>query len=224
MPMLDFRRNHNNISRVQALCWLSIFLIPAFPIDTKQNLPTTALCVVNVPVVPAARLKGYICNENGFLWIGQRFQIGSSDEILCKCGIWFTLSEKSAVFFGRIVCINFLCHPECSPCIRPACIKCNLCQNLYHFRLADTVFLCGCQMILQGTIYNALTNQGSNRHDRTQLQRKLYLSRPNFSKQYIIVQCCKLRCKCSKGISAGGLFHHEKNLLFSVCFYICFPS
>ena len=26
-----------------------------------------------------------------------------SDEILCKCGIWFTLSEKSAVFFGRIV-------------------------------------------------------------------------------------------------------------------------
>ena len=79
MPVLDLRGNVHHIARVQLPRRFVLFLIVAPACHANKDL-STALCgMVDVPVVPAARLKGDI--ENVYLRGGQGCQIAFSAEI-----------------------------------------------------------------------------------------------------------------------------------------------
>lgn len=56
MPMLHFRRNIDDIAGLHLLCSLSPFLIISTPGSAEQNL---SAFVMDMPVIPASRLKSY---------------------------------------------------------------------------------------------------------------------------------------------------------------------
>ena len=60
MPVLDSRGNSDHRARFQLYGILSPFLIPAGSPDTDQDLAAALLCMMDMPVVAAARLKRYI--------------------------------------------------------------------------------------------------------------------------------------------------------------------
>ena len=58
MPVLDLRGNIHYISRMQLLRCLAPFLIVAPACHADKDLPAALCGMMDVPVVPAARLKG----------------------------------------------------------------------------------------------------------------------------------------------------------------------
>ena len=88
MPMLNLCRNVDAVARFQFDCFLALFLIISTSGYAYKNLSATALCMMDMPVVPAARLKCDIEDSN--LTGGYRCQIALSDEILCKCIVWLS--------------------------------------------------------------------------------------------------------------------------------------
>ena len=65
VPVLDLRRNGNDHARFQFHSRLALFLIPALAGSADQDLSAAFGGVVNVPVVPAARLKGHVGQKDG---------------------------------------------------------------------------------------------------------------------------------------------------------------
>ena len=57
MPMLNLCRNIDAVTRFQLDCFLALFLIISTSGYAYKNLSATALCMMDMPVVPAARLK-----------------------------------------------------------------------------------------------------------------------------------------------------------------------
>lgn len=60
MPVLDFRRDDDHIAGVQFTRRLAPFLIIATACRAEQNLPAALLGMVDMPIVAAAGLKGYV--------------------------------------------------------------------------------------------------------------------------------------------------------------------
>lgn len=71
MPMLDVCRNLDDIAGVQALRGLALFLVPALAVDADQHLSAALACVVDMPVVAAARLKGDVVDGQVIVRGGQ---------------------------------------------------------------------------------------------------------------------------------------------------------
>lgn len=88
MPMLDIRRNIHNIAGQHFYSFLAPFLIISSSGNTNQNLSATVFCFMNMPIVSAFRLKGYIENTN--LVFRNRGEKTLSAEILCKVVIRLT--------------------------------------------------------------------------------------------------------------------------------------
>lgn len=60
MPVLDTGSDIHYIARMKLLGFLSPFLIVATTGDTDEDLTTSLVCLMDVPVVAAARFKGDI--------------------------------------------------------------------------------------------------------------------------------------------------------------------
>ena len=58
MPVLRFGGNEHHIARVKFPCFLAPLLIPTPAIGAEQDLSAAAFGVVDMPVIPASRLKG----------------------------------------------------------------------------------------------------------------------------------------------------------------------
>ena len=71
MPMLDVCRNLDDIAGVQTLRGLALFLVPALAVDADQHLSAALACVVDMPVVAAARLKGDVVDGQVIVRGGQ---------------------------------------------------------------------------------------------------------------------------------------------------------
>ena len=73
VPMLYIRGNRDNHPRDKADGLFSFFLIPSLACGTNQNLSAALFRVMDVPVIPAARLKSYIGKEyRAFSKFGKR--------------------------------------------------------------------------------------------------------------------------------------------------------
>ena len=81
MPMLHVCRNYNHRSRRQTDRRFAGFLIPAFACGTDKHLAAAGFSVMNVPVIAATRLEGYVGEEKSVFRLRQRIQIGISDKI-----------------------------------------------------------------------------------------------------------------------------------------------
>lgn len=92
MPMLYARRNIHHITGVKLLGFLSPLLIVSPSAYTYQNLPAAGGCMMNMPVIPASRLKGNI--ENSHLLCGKGSQVALPDKILGKPVIWLSFSKN----------------------------------------------------------------------------------------------------------------------------------
>ena len=62
--MLNSGGDVDYITGMQLTGRLAPFLVVATTAGDKQNLPAAFIGVVNMPVIAAARLKGYIKNSN----------------------------------------------------------------------------------------------------------------------------------------------------------------
>ena len=89
-------------------------------------------------------------------------------------------------------------------------------QDLRHLGLGYAVILGALEMILEGAVYNALSDQGRNGHHGPELQRELILPGPNLTKEHVIIELGKLRGKLPKSISACCLLYHKNSSLFYV--------
>ena len=81
MPMLHALRNDHNGSGRQTLRFFTFFLIPSLTGGANQDLTAAGLGMVDMPVVAAARFKGYVGQEDGTLARDrQGVQIGISNK------------------------------------------------------------------------------------------------------------------------------------------------
>ena len=106
VPVLDIRRNGDDIADAQTLRGLALLLIPALAVDADEQLSAAALRVVDVPVVAAARLKGDVCKKDGLLRIGQRIEEGRAGKILRVGGV-FRAPAKDVFLFKCGFILNF---------------------------------------------------------------------------------------------------------------------
>lgn len=77
VPMLNTDGNVYYVSQVKLLRFLSPFLIISLSGKTDEDLSSAFIRVMDMPVISAARLKGYV--ENADLFCGNRSQVALSD-------------------------------------------------------------------------------------------------------------------------------------------------
>lgn len=71
VPVLDVGRNRRHVSRLQAAGRLVLFLIPALTVYADEQLTAAVLCAMDVPVVAAAGLKGYVGDKDRLFRLDQ---------------------------------------------------------------------------------------------------------------------------------------------------------
>ena len=163
--MLNLCRNVDAVAQFQLDGFFAFLLIISTSGYAYKNLSATALCMVDMPVVPAARLKCDIEDSN--LTGGYRCQIALSDEILCTCIVWLSnweyhflcMRTHRWIFVRQIALINipdFLCQIENCPTIWPSCVKCYMGDDRSDFLLCHTMCLRILQMEFQRRICDPL--------------------------------------------------------------------
>lgn len=94
VPVLHLCWNRDDHTRFKADRLLSFLLIPAAARRADQKLSAAALCMMNVPVVPAPRFKRDVCQKNRRLFrVCEGIQPGIADKILCKCRVLLSHSK-----------------------------------------------------------------------------------------------------------------------------------
>lgn len=124
VPMLHPRRNIHHIARMQFLRRLAFLLIKAASGNADENLPTAALCVMNMSVVAATRFKSHVINAD--LRGGQWRQITLPDKVPGKSVVGcadrehhLTLMLVSRIGDSVLLCPNFFRHAERRPRLGP---------------------------------------------------------------------------------------------------------
>ena len=84
----------NDVSRFKLTRFFVPFLIPTISCCYEQNLTAAVLCVVNVPVVAAGRLKGYVSDNH--LLEREHIKIALSVEIFGEVNV-FTADRENTV-------------------------------------------------------------------------------------------------------------------------------
>ena len=99
VPVFDLCRNGDYCAGFQADGRLALLLIPALSGSADQDLSAALGGMVNVPVVPASRFKGYVCQKNRcLLRFSQGFQKRLPDKILGVCVVGSTDAECISCF------------------------------------------------------------------------------------------------------------------------------
>ena len=196
MPMLDPSRDVDHISGVQLLSRFAPFLIVPYSSNADQNLSAALCCMVDMPVVTAARFKSYI--KDADLRSRERRKIAPADKILGIRVIGFPDGEDHG-FLVRGFCIDsaFLapyvfCHAEGWPCIRPTRIKSGVRKNFRNLCLCDAIVL-GCfQMVFQRVVRDALGHERNHSDEGAISKRELVLPAPDLSEKNIVIELGKL--------------------------------
>ena len=162
MPVFDAGSNIDYIAGVQFLRLFAPFLIVAPSGHADEDLSAALISLMDMPVIPAARLKGDI--EDPHLAGGEGRQIALSGEILGKAVVGVTDGEYHAVlvclfFIAGILCPDLLGHTEGRPCFGPSCIEGRMGQDFRDLAAGDPVLLCRHQVMLEGGIRQPLGHQ-----------------------------------------------------------------
>ena len=154
MPVLDSRRDVHHITRMQHLGLLAPFLIAAPASHTDQDLTTAFVGMVDVPVIPASRLKGDI--EYPYLTGGEGGKLALAGKILGKAIVGAANGEHHSVGVSLFATVrrislapDLLCHAEGCPRFRPARIKGRMGQDIRDLFPRDPILLGHHQMVLE---------------------------------------------------------------------------
>ena len=230
VPVLDARRDVHHIAGKQLLRGFARLLIIAPARHAHQDLSAALGGMVDVPVVPAARLKRHI--ENAHLLGGERRQIALPDEVLGKGVVGRADGEHHGIgvyglgILRRVLRPDLLGHAERRPCLGPPRVERRVGQYLRDLRFRDTVVLRGLQMIPERGVRQPLRHQGHHRHDAAVPQGELVLPAPHLPEQHIVVKLRELRRKRAQGLPARRLFHCHGLVLLIKKFLLrsCLPS
>ena len=138
VPVLYLSRNVDAVAWIHLNCRLALLLIVSASTDTYKDLSATALCVMDMPVVTATRLKCHV--EHSDLTSRYWKEIAVSYEILGKCIIWLSDREYHALYMcshgliliwkiALIYIPHFLCKIEYCPSLWPAGVEANMCDD-----------------------------------------------------------------------------------------------
>lgn len=146
MPMLNTRRNVDNVAGMQLPDGLSSLLIVAPPGGAEQNLTAAGLHVVDVPVVPASRFKGDM--EDSDLICGERRQIALPSEVLgepvvggpdgedCAKSVWVE-GEPSAAAMTALTSSHIpACRKDQFSAVPPPSISVSMPNSSFSFLIA----------------------------------------------------------------------------------------
>lgn len=121
MPVLYPSRDVHHVTRPKLPGFAAPLLIPPAPADADQHLPASAFRVMDMPVVPAARLKGHI--ECGNLFLCQNRKIALSGKILCESFILLSNRKYGKFVFSHdfilLVKILYLPFISLTPSVLP---------------------------------------------------------------------------------------------------------
>ena len=213
MPVLHTCGNIYRISGTKYHGFFAPLLIVAAPAHAYECLPAAFGRLVDVPVVAATRLKGYI--HHGYTIRHNRGYIALSDEILGIRIVGFAHRENNGLCIRferggsgtvRRISPNLLSHAECCPRFRPTGIKGGMGQDFGYFCFGYAVLLCRFEVILERRIGQSLRHEGDNGNDGTVAEREQVIATPYLSEENIVVQTGELGGKLTKRIAPGGLF------------------
>jgi len=97
MPMLDVRRNVDDIPWAQLTSWLALFLIPSTTSRDQQHLPAALIGVVNVPVVATSRLEGDVTDHH--LLRREHVEIAPAREVLSETIVGPTCGKRTELWY-----------------------------------------------------------------------------------------------------------------------------
>ena len=167
MPMLHVGWNVDDCARENLLHRLAFFLVPATSGYAYQHLSATLCGVVRVPVVAAARLKGYV--EERCLTVGYLRQITVALEILGVSGVrladredHLALECSLCVFAFHVFAPHLLSQIECCPGFWPTGVEGDVGDDLCRFRASNSIILCRLQVIFQRTVGDSLADERSD--------------------------------------------------------------
>ena len=219
VPVLDLGGDVDAVAGVQFHGGLALLLVVAAAGHADEDLAAAGLCVMDVPVVAAARLKGHVVDAH--LLGGDGGQITLADKILRIGHVGFADGEHH----GRLVLCpgaavlrlhgpDLLCHVEHGPALGPADVKRNVGDDGGDLLLGHAVVLGVLQVILQRGIGHAGRHQRNHGEDAAGLQVDGVIV-PVLAKENVVVVVSKCRCECAQRIAASGLYDlfHKSCLL-----------
>ena len=185
---------------------------------TEQDLATAGLGVVDVPVVPAARLKGDVVDAD--LLGGDGSQIALADEVLGVSNVRLADGEDHrSLMLGpgtlvlRLDLPDFLGHVEDGPALGPAGVEGNVGDDGGNLLLSHTVGLGVLQVELEGRIGDAGSHQRGHGDDAAGFDVEAVVV-PVLTEENIVVVVGEGRGKGAEGVAASGLydlFFHNAN-------------
>ena len=132
MPMLNLCRNIDTVTRFQFGCFLALFLIISTSGYAYKNLSATALCMMDMPVVPALNWTPY----------SQSLVVTGFNGIhVCALCELFVTSSFARLFLCFVLVPNLFCKVEHCPAFWPACIECYVGDNRCDFFLRYPMIL-----------------------------------------------------------------------------------
>ena len=151
VPELDISWNMNDSAGQYLYSRFAFFLIPATSGYSDKHLTATFCCVVNMPVIAAARLKCHIKNAN--LTLRYQSKKALSTEILCKTIVWctdweyhlFGMCSHCFIFIWKIALVYipyFFCQVKNCPALWPACVKSYMCDDCSDLFLCHAMCFC----------------------------------------------------------------------------------
>ena len=102
MPVFYSNRNVDAVTGFHLHSFLAPLLIIASAADTDQNLAAAFICVMDMPIVPASRLKGHI--KNPHLLFGYRCNVALAGKIPGETVIGRTDWKQNGILVFILLC------------------------------------------------------------------------------------------------------------------------
>ncbi len=193
VPVLHAGGNVDNRAGQNFLRRLALLLVPATARHADEHLTAAPRRAVDMPVVAAAGLEGYVGDGN--LLPGNGREVTVASEILGVGRVGFADGEDHlalkgclGILSGRIFRPYLFGEAECRPSLGPAGIKSDVGNDLGNFRAGDAVVLRRLQMIDQRGVGNTLTDERSNCHQAAVAKTKFVGAAPHLAEKNIVVK------------------------------------
>ena len=164
-----------------------------------------------MPVVPATRFERYVRYVD--LLLRYRGKIAVSDEILCigRVGLsdredHFALESRFGIRSGRILRPHLFGESESSPSLGPSGIKSDVGNNFGDFGTGDPVLLGRLEVVGQGAVGDALTDQRSKGYQTAIAQSEPVGAAPHLTEKYIVVEFREFGSEFSELFASSRLF------------------
>ena len=211
VPVLHLSGDVHHVAGLQRPGGLALLLIPAAAGHADQNLAAAALCVVDVPVVAAARLEGDVAHPHLAGGEGRKVALAHKVPgvgVVGRANGEHHLALMAGLFVGALLFgPHVLRHAEGRPRFGPAGVKGRVGENFGDLGAGDAVLLRRGQVIAERFIHQPLGHQRHHRDEGAVPQAEGALPAPHLAEQHVVVQMGELRGEPAQRVPSCRLFH-----------------